>query len=106
MESMKLFTMKEVYVKDIGEYFEGWNGNMDKAKHDYEQYMIWVNKDYKLYHMDPKEEHEELCSWCNYLATIRDTMREELECMDFDDENRPGCIDCMGHVKYWFKRLI
>ena len=98
--------MRDVYLKDWGEIIEGWDGNEPKALKDYENYIRWAYQDYKKYHMDPKAEHDELCSWCNHLSTIRDTLRKELECMDFDNENRPGCEECMGRVKYWFKRLI
>ena len=106
---MKLFTMVDLYKRELAELTERWEFKVELAEQDWKDYMIRVAEDCKKFHNGTANScGEELCMWCHYLALARDLGKKskELECMDFDDPDSPDCIDCLSKAKYWFKRLI
>ena len=104
---MKILLKSHIWdyiLKEFGEDFE-----TDIIK-EAETYAIWYIKnmytDYKKYHTNPLEEHNELCAWCNYHAMVFDccSLKTKLPCTDFDNPDRPDCQICM-QKSTWYKKL-
>lgn len=112
---MKLFTILDVYNTQVDEFAKEALNPPDTKYADlvFKQYIKDAYTDFNKHHRNGNptefyaEDHDELCMWCNFHSVIRDTPKDQknLECMQFNDPNRPSCEDCLKHT-IWYKRII
>lgn len=75
-------------------------------KNAYEDRQKYDHK-YGLYNGDPND-HDELCMWCNFHATIRDAcMNNVVLCLDERQSSSDylRCEECMQHTT-WYRRIL
>jgi hypothetical protein len=104
---MKILLKSHIWDYILKEFGEECESKKIQAAEQYAHYYIQnVYIDYKKKHLEPLEDHDELCMWCNYHAMIFDccSLKTKLPCTDFDNPDRPDCQVCM-QKSIWYKKL-
>jgi len=119
---MKLLTPLDLYKTEIDrlvlEYIPN-SVSKEDLDNEFNKYVGSAYADYQKYHSGRKVTwlqyrkntgHNELCSWCNLHACIRDLYKknDELLCLNHKLLPRDEYADCSMCLKEttWYKRLI
>jgi len=111
---MKLYLKNYFHEEMEDRAIEDFRGDEEKGKLDHAQYISYAYKDYMKYHADGVNTfnwygdylgHDELCSWCNYHATIRDICAGVVDYQTCEAvKGADSCQTCLSKTT-WYKKL-
>ena len=115
---MNLILKNQLENHILAEYIEDWKGIaidfIKAAQNDFDWYMVHVYEDYKKLHVNRTDGKlytetctDELCSWCNYHAHLRDicvNLKEGLDSTPYERCRNTTCELCLSGTT-WYKKL-